>query len=186
MVLEESGLIDEVRSGKSSSFAILVERYKDMVFTLCARMLKDRMLAEELAQDVFMKAYHNISQYQNRSKFSTWLYSIAYRACLSELRKRKVIEVDIQDLQINGESNSGLINLLEKDRNVQLKKAINSLKEEEQIFIQLFYLEEQSIKEIAQITGASESNVKVKLHRSKNKLRLFIEEFYPELQRNVV
>lgn len=186
MVPDEETLIEAVMLGNANAYKVLVDNYKDMVFTLCVSMVKDSMLAEELSQDAFLKAYRSIRSYRKESKFSTWLYSIAYNSCLSALRKKKVSEVDIQDLQIKGGENSGLRSLEERDRNDQLKDALNTLKEEEQLFIQLFYLEELSIKEIAEVTGASESNVKVKLHRSKQKLKVLIEDSYPELKRNVV
>ena len=142
------------------------------------------MLAEELAQDSFLKAYKNMSSYRGESKFSTWLYKIAYNTCLSALRKKTVEHSDLNESIVGGYSNNGLQNLEQEDRNSMLKEVLQTLKEEDRAVIHLFYLEEMSIKEIIEITGISESNIKVKLHRSKAKLKILIEESYPELNKN--
>lgn len=186
MIPNEENVIEAVRLGDSQAYRILVNGYKDMVYTLCVRMVKDSMYAEELAQDAFLKAFKNIGSYRKESKFSTWLYRIALNTCLSALRKNKITEVDLKDHQFESDGNLGIKTLEEKDTSALLKKAIDSLKNEEQIIIQLFYLEELSIKEIAEVTSLSESNIKVKLHRTKQKLKELIEEQFPELKKNGV
>jgi RNA polymerase sigma factor (sigma-70 family) len=186
MVTNEEKVIEAIRLGDSQAYRILVNNYKDMVYTLCVRMVKNSMYAEELAQDAFLKAYKNIGSYRKESKFSTWLYRIALNTCLSALRKNKISEVDINDDQFESEGNLGIKTLEEKDTSLLLKLAIESLKKEEQIVIQLFFLEELSIKEIAEITNISESNVKVKLHRTKQKLKEIIQMKFPELDLNSV
>lgn len=186
MVANEEKVIEAVRQGDAQAYRILVNGYKDMVYTLCVRMVKESMHAEELAQDAFLKAYKNIGSYRKESKFSTWLYRIALNTCLSALRKNKISEVDIKDEQFESEGNLGIKSLEEKDTSQLLKKAIENLKKEEQILIQLFFLEELSIKEIAEITSINESNVKVKLHRTKQKLKEIIEMKFPELDLNSV
>lgn len=184
MAPEEEKIIDAVRSGNANAFKDLIESYKDMVYTLCMRMVKNKMIAEELTQDAFLKAYKNIHSYRKESKFSTWLYRIAYNTCLSSFRKHRIEEVELTDFNNESSVNSGLINLEEEDRNDMLRKVILNLKEDDQVIIQLFYLEELSIKEIAEVTDLNESNVKVKLHRSKQKLKTFIESDFPELWRD--
>jgi len=186
MVANEDKVIEAVRLGDAQAYRILVDSYKDMVYTLCVRMVKNSMYAEELAQDAFLKAFKNIGSYRKESKFSTWLYRIALNTCLSALRKNKISEVDIKDEQFESEGNLGIKTLEEEDTSLLLKKAIESLKKEEQIVIQLFFLEELSIKEIAEITRMSESNVKVKLHRTKQKLKEIIQMKFPELDLNSV
>lgn len=180
----EEQLIKAVGLGDPKAFKALVDTYKDMVYTLCLRMVKNTMIAEELTQDAFLKAYRSIHSYRHESKFSTWLYRIAYNTCISSFRKQKVEEVELTDFNQESTVNRGLINLEEGDRNEMLKKLILNLKEEDQVIIQLFYLQELSIKEISEVTGLSDSNVKVKLHRSKQKLKVFIESGYSELWRD--
>jgi len=184
MVQNEEKLIEAIVNGDANSFGLIVDGYKNMVYTLCIQLMKDSMLAEELAQDSFLKAYKNMSSYRGESKFSTWLYKIAYNTCLSALRKKTVEHSDLNESIVGGYSNNGLQNLEQEDRNSMLKEVLQTLKEEDRAVIHLFYLEEMSIKEIIEITGISESNIKVKLHRSKAKLKILIEESYPELNKN--
>lgn len=184
MIPEEEKVIKAVQQGDSAAFKVLVDNYKDMVYTLCIRMTKNSIIAEELTQDSFLKAYRSINSYRFESKFSTWLYRIAYNTCISSFRKQSLDEVELNDYSHESSDKSGLKILEEKDRNQLLKELILTLKEDEQVIIQLFYLEELSIKEICDVTSLSESNVKVKLHRTKQKLRAYIESDFPELQRN--
>ena len=181
---EEEQLIEAVRLGNGNAFKTLVDNYKDMVYTLCIRMVKNNMIAEELTQDSFLKAYRSIHSYRSESKFSTWLYRIAYNTCISSFRKNRIDEVELSDFNQETSINAGLVNLEEGDRNEMLKKLILSLKKEDQVIIQLFYLEELSIKEICEVTGLTDSNVKVKLHRSKQRMKIFIESDFPELWRD--
>ena len=186
MVLEEEKVIESIKNGNANSFSLIVDGYKNMVYTLCIQLVKDNMQAEELAQDAFLKAYKNLSSYRGESKFSTWLYKIAYNTCLSALRKKKIEQTELNESITGGSNNEGLTNLENADRHVMLEQVLDSLKEEDRAIIQLFYLEEMSIKEINEITGVSESNIKVKLHRSKAKLKTLIEDSYSELNKNGV
>lgn len=184
MSLDEDKVIKAVKDGDSHAFKSLVDLYKDMVYTLCLRMVKNNMLAEELAQDSFLKAYKKITSYRAESKFSTWLYRIAYNTCLSSFRKKSFSEVELMDHHHQSVSNTGLSQLEREDRDRSLKMVLMQLSGDEQVLIQLFYLEELSVKEIAHITGLSDANIKVKLHRCKQKLREIIGEEHADLRRN--
>ena len=81
--------IQKVLQGDANAFAYLVDTYKDMIFTLAFKMTKNREEAEEISQDTFIKAYQNLNKFQGDSKFSTWLYSIAYNASLDAIKKNK-------------------------------------------------------------------------------------------------
>ena len=82
--------IDAVKEGNVAAFSFLVEKYQKLVYTLALKLMKKPEEAEEMAQDTFIKAYQKIDTYEGKSKFSTWLYSITYNACISELRKRRI------------------------------------------------------------------------------------------------
>ena len=183
MSVQEDKLINDIKAGDHRSYSLIINRYKDMVFTLCIRLVKNPMNAEELTQDSFLKAFRSINSYRSESKFSTWLYRIAYNTCISSLRKNGEVESEIDERSLASSENLGLKKMETDDRDAQLTTLLSQLKSEEQLMVQLFYLEEQSIKEIEVITGLSESNIKVKLHRVKQKLKGFIEEDYPELIR---
>lgn len=160
--------------GDTNAYAVLVNRYKDMIFTLCLKMVDNREEAEELSQDSFIKAYRSLKQFRGEAKFSTWLYKVCYFTCLDRLKKSKK---EKQFVAINTFSNEEVASLqtnfeqlLENERKELVQECLNLLPAEEKILLTLYYLEEQSVKEIAQIIGTTEGNIKVKLFRSRNKL----------------
>ncbi|MDD7914620.1 RNA polymerase sigma factor [Polaribacter ponticola] len=83
--------INKVINGDTNAFAYLVDTYKNMVFSLAFKMTKNREEAEEISQDTFVKAFKNLHKFKGDSKFSTWLYRIAYHACLDAIKKIKII-----------------------------------------------------------------------------------------------
>jgi RNA polymerase sigma-70 factor (ECF subfamily) len=169
-VHEEKYLIERVKAGDKEAFTGLVNSYKDMIYTVCLRMLNSEADAEEAAQDVFVKAFRSMGSFQARSKFSTWLYRIAYNNCISVIRK-KVKMIDLVDEVPEGEVDemamNGLENLSAQERSRYLKIAIDSLAETDAVVVTLFYYDELSLEEIAQLTGLTSSNIRIKLHRSR-------------------
>ncbi len=166
--------IDQTLAGNVNAFAVLVERYKNMVYTLCIRMMKNAEDGEEIAQDVFVKAFQKLTTFRGTSKFSTWLYRIAYNRCLDKLAQRR-IQPTHYAIEINEEITGGhAANILDViDNEVvksELETCIGLLKEEEGFLVTLYYLEEQTLEEIATITGLSKNTIKVKIFRSRKKL----------------
>ena len=165
--------IERVLQGDHSSYAMLVERHKEMVFTLAYRMLKNREEAEEISQDAFLKAYSSLRKFRKDARFSTWLYRIVYNLSVSQLRKNKkeVYSLDDDDRTIEPEDTGSKMDRLETaDRQKYMKQALEHLSPEEQTIITLYYQDEQSVGEIAEVTALTSSNVKVKLHRARKRL----------------
>lgn len=174
-------LIEKALTGDTRSFGLLVERYQDYIFTLIFRMLKVREEAEEVAQDTFLKAYEALGTFRGESKFSTWLYRIAYHKSLDRLRQNsrtRTVEI-INDITENPVEilESALELMLQDERSEIIKKSILKLPEQEAAIITLYYFEEQSVKEIAKVTGLSEDNIKIKLYRSRKILFSLLESF---------
>ncbi|UOB18012.1 RNA polymerase sigma factor [Abyssalbus ytuae] len=166
--------ITSVCAGRVNDFSFIVEKYKDMVFTLCLRMLKDREEAEEVAQDTFVKAFKSITKFKGDAKFSTWLYRIAYNACIDNLKSRKkTIKSDLID-KVNpgdlGEEENAVLTMEREERKRVIEKAIGNLPEEDRAIITLFYFEELSLHEISSVIGITPNNIKVRLFRSRKKL----------------
>ena len=86
--LDDIAVIQLILQGQQAAYATLVNRYQQYVFTLAMRFVNNRELAEELAQDVFVKAYKYLADFKGNCKFSTWLYTIVNTTCLSHLRKK--------------------------------------------------------------------------------------------------
>ncbi len=178
-------LIRRVISGDQQAFASLVDEYKDYVFSICLRVLKKREEAEEAAQDTFLKVYKTLGSFGQKSKFSTWLYTVAYRTALDKTRRKKQrfqsIDEDNPDsppLQLAGDdAEQPDVQTDSRDLRSHLEKAIALLPPIDAAVITLFYLHEKSVKEVALITGMTETNVKTKLHRLRERLKLKLNQY---------
>jgi RNA polymerase sigma-70 factor (ECF subfamily) len=166
--------IEQTLSGNVNAFAFLVEKYQRMVYTLVIRILKNTEDAEEISQDVFVKVFQKLESFKGDSKFSTWLYRIAYFASLDELKKKKRT-ISIESINQIGNDDLGLVKdalsqIHEKQRKEIISGAIKKLKEDEQVILLLYYFEDQSLKEISKVVNLSIDNIKVKLFRSRKRL----------------
>ena len=172
--------IDKVLDGDTGSFTILVNRHKDMVFTIVNRILRSREDAEEIAQDVFLKAFQSLKKFKREAKFSTWLYRIAYNTAISKTRKKRIEVSAIEDSIIENYTFDEIIEELDEfsldDKRKYFENALKKIPEEDSLLLTMFYLEEQSIEQISEISGLTVSNVKVKLHRIRKKLYQTIDE----------
>lgn len=172
-IRDEKYRIERIKAGDKEAFTGLVDSYKDMVYTVCLRMLHTEADAEEAAQDVFIKAYRSIGNFQAKAKFSTWLYRITYNNCISVIRKRvKMIDLvdDVPESEVDEKEMNGLERLSAEERSRYLKMAIESLAETDAVVVTLFYYDQLSLDEIAEVTGLSSSNIRIKLHRSRKKM----------------
>ena len=89
MIHNEEKLIQSIKSGDDNAFAILMEQYADQVYALVVRIIQQQEDAEELTQDIFIKAYEQLESFSGRSSFATWLYRIAYNSAISYVRRRQ-------------------------------------------------------------------------------------------------
>lgn len=169
--------IEKVLNGQTNNFSFIVEKYKDIVFSIALKVLRNREDAEEMAQESFIKAYKSLHTFKGNAKFSTWLYRITYNSCISEVRKKKLKFVSTDDVQISEDvEEMNFDGIPEENRSKYVKAALEKLPEDEYTLILLFYFEEKSIEEICGITGFSESNAKVKLFRARKKLYSILNE----------
>ncbi len=176
-------VIAQVLKGDQQAYALLVDRYRNFVFTISLRYIKNREDAEEVAQDVFIKAFRSLADFRGQSKFSTWLYTVTTTSCLSFLRKKKV---DVQSLDdehvfagadnIDGGLNANQVE--QKSRVAMVNEAIKLLSADDAQVISLFYKGEQTLEEIAQIMGKEVNAVKVQLHRARGRLKEKMEKYF--------
>lgn len=183
--LSDSEIISQVLNGNQQAYAGLVNRYQNYVFTLASRMIKNREDAEEVAQDVFIKAYKYLPDFRGESKFSTWLYTIVNTTAITFLRKKKL---EIQSLdndpvfEIANSKDSGLrADIVEqKSRQVMVNKAIAMLSPDDAGIITLFYKGEQTLEEIADVLKVEPNAAKVRLHRARGRLKEKMETYFTE------
>lgn len=171
---EDIQYINSVLEGDINAFSFLVERHKDFVYTMCLKIVRNPEDAEEIAQDVFLKAYRSLGSFRKESKFSTWLYRICYNTSISHTRKKRHEFSGVDEHIIENYSDEDVQPLLEgkpeEEKIKMMEEAISRLPEEENLIITLFYKENQGVQELASITGLSQSNIKVKLYRIRKKL----------------
>jgi len=175
MTLTDTHLINRILEGDTAGFAILVDRYKDLAFTIACRITGNREDAEEIVQDAFIKAFRDLTSFRKQSRFSTWLYRIVYNAAIS--RKRiKGFEMQRLDDHPQTEYLPDAEPDQEADRREVLEKAMLKLPEEDRVVLTLYYIEELPVEEIHQITGLSKANVKIRLFRARKKLQEWITQ----------
>jgi len=175
-MVEDKQLIRQVLKGNRHAFQQLVERYQNYAFTIALRIVHSREEAEEVAQDAFLKVYQQLGTFEDKSKFSTWLYTIVYRTAIDHTRRRRLNAYSLDDddayLQLADDPGAAPAEALHReDLREQLSIAIKRLKPVDGSIVTLFYLNDASIKEIAEITELSVSNIKTRLHRLRETLR---------------
>ena len=172
-------IISRVLDGERDAYSVLVDKYKDRVFSLITGIVRNRTLAEEVAQDVFVKAYTSLKKFRKESGFSTWLYRIAYNTAVSQARKKKhrhkAFDEELETAGSIDEEFEKEVAETEENRKKLLHQALLELPAEDKLILMLYYFEETPVEEISNTTGLSVSNVKVKLFRTRKKLKTIME-----------
>ena len=184
--LHDDIYIEQVLNGNTKAFAFLVDKYKVLVYTVAFRILRNHEDTEEIVQDAFVKAYHALDSFEKKSKFSTWLHRIVYNSAISKTRKKKLETNPMDDFLIENYSIDNtfenLDELTHEEQKTLLDVLISKLDPEESAIISMYYISDHSTDEIAEITGLSLSNVKVKLHRIRAKLQVYLKQY---LKKNI-
>jgi RNA polymerase sigma-70 factor (ECF subfamily) len=182
----DNEIINSVLQGEQALYAQLVKRYQNFVFTIVLRYTANREDAEEIAQDVFVKAYRSLADFRGESKFSTWLYTIVTTTCITFLRKKKVPihSLDIEQMfdLADNQNSTFKANQVEQKSKVQvINEALRLLSIDDARIITLFYQAEQSLEEIGRILGIDPNTAKVKLHRARQRLKEKMEKHFSEV-----
>src|SRR6185295_14029945 len=181
--LNDNELISRVLKGDQQAYAGLVSRYQNYVFTLSLRFTKNREDAEEVSQDIFIKAYRSLADFKGASKFSTWLYTIVNTTCITFLRKKKLEIHSLDNEKVfevadNKDSGFSANQVEQKSRVGMVNQAIGLLNPDDAEIITLFYKNEQSLEEISQILGVETNAAKVRLHRARTRLKDKMEKHF--------
>lgn len=163
--------IDRVLSGETNAFRYFLERYKDMAFNIAVSIIKDDQYAEEIVQDAFMKAFNALKSFNRSSKFKSWFYRIVVNESFQRLKKLKKDQSLLKFTEVQ-ELNPDSLQEVQNEKTEQVVKLIKNLPARESLALNLFYLEENSLKEIADITGWTLANIKVILHRARKNIRV--------------
>jgi len=181
--LSDNEIISKVLQGDTPAYSVLVDRYRSYVFTLTLRMVKTREDAEEIAQDVFVKAFRYLADFRGTAKFTTWLYTIVNNTCISFLRKKKLDWHSLDDDKVaaRAENIEGAVRvetIESRSSKEMVTKAINMLSPDDAQAISLFYLAEQSLEEMASVLGVEVNTAKVRLHRARTRLREKLQQHF--------
>ena len=175
--MKDADLVRLCQNGDMAAFEQLFYRYQERVYSTAYRMMADQEDAQDLTQEIFLKAYQRISKFNFRAAFSTWLYRLAINLCIDELRKRKksADTMPLEEAVSQADTNTPEDHVISRDREKQVWDAINSLKEKERAIIILRDIEGLSYKEIAEVFKCSLGRVKSRLHEARQKLKAILE-----------
>ena len=187
----DKDIISAVLQGNKEAYGVLVNRYQGFVFTICLRYTSSREDAEEIAQDIFVKAYRCLSDFRGDSKFSTWLYTIVNTSCITFLRKKRLQTHSLDDEKVfavadNIDGGMRANQVEQKSRIAMVNEAIQLLSADDAKVITLFYKGEQSLEEMGEILGMEPNTVKVKLHRARVRLKEKMEKHFAQEVRDLV
>jgi RNA polymerase sigma-70 factor (ECF subfamily) len=185
----DKDLINSVLAGNLDDFAPLVRRHQDRVYGLCLSMTRHATEADDLAQEIFLKAYRSLNEFRFESSFSTWLYRVTYRHCLDFLKSRKrrpsqsldaMIEDRGEGLWGEGPWDEGPVGDLSFDHHAQTQWArqlLDSLDPKERLVLTLREIQGLSYEELAGALKISLEAVKSRLRRAREALRTSARHF---------
>ncbi|CAM4515896.1 RNA polymerase sigma factor SigW [Paenibacillus macerans] len=181
----DARLVKLARKGDQGAFAELVDLYKDKLFHLGYRMLSNRHEAEDVVQETFLRVHKNWSRYDDKQKFSTWIYRIATNLCIDRLRKRKpsyYLDAEMNDQEgmdgytlIPGDDKTPETEYLLSETQRTIHQAIAGLPAKYKSVIILRYLQEMSLQEISEVLDMPVTTVKTRVHRGREFLRKKLE-----------
>lgn len=178
------------RAGRDAAYRELIRRYERPVFSLIYRMVRDRELAEDLAQETFVKALNAIESYRPEFKFSSWIFKIANNAAIDQLRRRELDTLSLDGspnaetadaveataLQISDRNETPLEELEARELGGAIEIAIARLRPEYRACILLRHVEGRPYEEIAEMLSLPLGTVKTYIHRARNELRMALED----------
>ena len=184
---QDSADIQKVLSGDPGAYEPLVRRHQSKIFRLCRSLLRNEADGEDAAQEVFIKAYQSLSQFQQNSSFYTWLYRIASNHCLSLLRSKARRSTQSLDSLLENEgdkierlfaSSADARRSLESAELVE--KILASLNAKQRLIVTLREVEGLSYEEITQVLECSLDSVKAQLRRAREEIEKQLRHFLPE------
>lgn len=172
--------IKQILAGDISKFSYFVERYKNMAFSIAFRIINNKEDAEEAVQDSFLKAYKALPKFRQEAKFSTWFYKIVVNTSLTKVKSKveSTYGIDADEISYTLIENIESIYhyLVHEERKKFINLALETLDREARLLLTLYYLNENSIAEIAEITDISQENIKMKLHRARKKMFMVLSK----------
>jgi len=188
--LSDREVVELAKAGKEDAYRELLRRYERPVFSLIYRMVRHRALAEDLAQETFIKVLNALETYRPEYKFSSWIFKIANNAAIDQLRRRELDtlsldgapdartadEIEATALQATDRSESPLEELESRETGTAIERAIGRLRPEYRTCILLRHVEGRSYEEIAEVMDLPLGTVKTYIHRARIELREYLAD----------
>lgn len=171
----EKRLVAQARSGDQDAARLLVDAHKDRLFAFVWRILRDHHESEEICQEAFLRAFNSLESFSAEYRFSTWLFTIGYRLCLNQIRRRKSLTGEVDFTGISNDEPDAVERIAESEEARRLKdqiwEAVDELSAPQRAAIMLFYREGMSCEAIATTLGIPMATAKSHLHRARGRLR---------------
>lgn len=167
--MNEIQRVQQVLSGNASAFSYFVETYQHMAITIAYRICGNMQDAEDVVQESFVKAYRNLHTFRRESKFSSWLYRIVYNTAITHFNApvwKYESDTPLTDLSLQSDFDVES-KIAETEQAVMITDVLEEMSKSDALLLTLYYLEDHSVKEVAEIIGLNESNVKVRLFRAR-------------------
>lgn len=182
MTLPDDQLVKKIIQGETDFFEELVSRYRKPVFSICYRMIRQREEAEDLAQEVFIKAYRNLRQFNPEHKFSSWILKIATNTTIDALRKKKLDTMPLEEeIETHREDVSAEKSFLQEEARQEIETAIGRLPQEYRMVVLLYHQQGKSYQDIADILEIPLSMVKNRLFRARKILKAELKNLKEEM-----
>lgn len=162
-------IVNEARSGNHNAFEELYKKNVNRIYAICLRLIADRKRAEELTQDVFVRAWENLNTFRGESLFSTWLYRLAVNVVLVDIRSAK--RRSLRFLKLSDVFKFNKKHEHNPQNSIDLEKAIAGLPEKARMIFVLHDVEGYKHEEISGMLGIAEGTTKAQLHRARKLLR---------------
>jgi RNA polymerase sigma-70 factor (ECF subfamily) len=185
----EAEHIAQARNGDKDAYRILFEAYKDRLFGLVLSMVRHQEQAEDLTQEIFVKAYFALPSFAGDSAFYTWLFRIGSNHCLDYLRKRKLPEISLDDTTDEDETISRVQNLeapaaehpdAQVEGESEVLKVLDSLDPDQRMVLSLREVEGYSYEEMGRILKCGVNTIKSRLNRAREAFKaVYLKEFGP-------
>jgi len=174
---DDERLVEAALAGDDQAFTTLVSRHKRRIFRLAARFTRSEHELDDLCQEVFIKVYENLAQFRSDAPFEHWLSRIAVRTCYDALRKQRHEKraIPLDDLTFELRDRRCDERLSAAEARSVLRWALARMAPEERLVITLLELEEKTVREVAELTGWSQANVKVRAWRARRALKKVLE-----------
>ena len=184
MYSADDELVSQTLAGDRDAFGVLVHKYQEMVFAYAFQKVRNETDAEDVMQEVFLRAYRNLYALRHPHRFRSWLYTIMSNECnrwLARVAKTREREVMLTDATADAVPVEPAHTVPTEGWRVELEQAIAALSDENRVAVSMFYMGDRSLKEISEFLGVSVNTVQGKLHRARQQLGRALSEHYGKL-----